>query len=213
MCPDKKYYAFSMNVKLIRKERLQTNRWAGGTTTELAIYPQGADYGKRDFIWRVSSATVDDEESEFTRLDGVERILMILDGEIWLRHDDSDETHLARYDQTRFRGERKTTSRGRATDFNLMMKGAAHGFAEVCRAGGEPLLITDSIDLKERGLRFDLFYAVTDIIIEVNGQNYRLFDGDVIIIEQEKSNDETAKIVLKTESGNTSIAIHAAILC
>ena len=29
-----------------------SSRWSGGTTTQLAIAPEGADYGKRDFLWR-----------------------------------------------------------------------------------------------------------------------------------------------------------------
>ena len=37
----------------------RSSRWSGGTTTELAIAPAGADYGARDFLWRVSSATVE----------------------------------------------------------------------------------------------------------------------------------------------------------
>ena len=32
--------------------------WSGGTTTQIAIAPEGARYAERDFLWRVSSATV-----------------------------------------------------------------------------------------------------------------------------------------------------------
>lgn len=37
------------------------SRWSGGTTTQLAIFPPGASYADRDFLWRVSSAAVEDD--------------------------------------------------------------------------------------------------------------------------------------------------------
>ena len=42
--------------------------WSGGTTTQVGIAPAGAVYASRDFMWRVSSATVDLEVSDFTAL-------------------------------------------------------------------------------------------------------------------------------------------------
>ena len=42
--------------------------WSDGTTTQLLIAPEGAHYAARDFLWRVSSATVELDESDFTPL-------------------------------------------------------------------------------------------------------------------------------------------------
>ena len=36
-----------------------TTQWSGGATTQLAIAPKGAVYADRDFLWRLSSATVE----------------------------------------------------------------------------------------------------------------------------------------------------------
>ena len=36
-----------------------TTEWSGGTTTQLAISPERAAYGDREFLWRLSSATVE----------------------------------------------------------------------------------------------------------------------------------------------------------
>lgn len=58
-------------IKVITKEQQKTSTWSGGTTTQLAIYPEDADYGKRNFTWRLSSATVEAEESVFTSLPGI----------------------------------------------------------------------------------------------------------------------------------------------
>ena len=60
--------------------------WSGGTTTQLAIYPENAVYADRDFLWRVSSATVDLEDSDFTPLPDYDRLIATLEGEIVLTH-------------------------------------------------------------------------------------------------------------------------------
>ena len=51
-----------------------TSTWSGGTTTQLAIAPEGAVYAERSFLWRVSSATVELETSDFTPLPDYNRL-------------------------------------------------------------------------------------------------------------------------------------------
>lgn len=115
-------------MKLIHKEDVETKRWSGGTTSEIAIYPEGSVYADRDFIWRLSSAVIEDEESTFTALDDYQRFLTLREGELELRHDDGDWYAIRPGDVAGFDGGRKTESRGRVTDFNLMLrKGAAKG--------------------------------------------------------------------------------------
>ena len=41
----------------------QVSTWSGGKTIQIAISPEGAAYADRDFLWRVSSATVELDES------------------------------------------------------------------------------------------------------------------------------------------------------
>ena len=67
--------------------------WSGGTTTELFIYPEGATYEDRNFKFRLSIATVESETSEFTPLAGVKRTLMLLHGELTLKHEGQYEKH------------------------------------------------------------------------------------------------------------------------
>ncbi|HZL83497.1 MAG TPA: HutD family protein, partial [Candidatus Deferrimicrobium sp.] len=55
-------------VELVRQDQQNTSTWNGGTTTEIAIYPKNTIYSRRDFVWRISSANVESEESEFTSL-------------------------------------------------------------------------------------------------------------------------------------------------
>lgn len=88
------------------------------------IHPATADYRKRDFIFRLSSAVVEAEQAEFTRLPGVSRKLMILEGAIRICHQGHYEKTLSRFDVDAFEGEWITTSMGRCTDFNVMTTGA-----------------------------------------------------------------------------------------
>jgi uncharacterized protein len=120
-----------MKIILTRKNELEPNTWSGGTTTQLAIFPSNSTLQERNFRFRVSTATVDAEESVFTSLPGVHRILMILDGEIFLEHTGHYSRTLKRGETDNFPGEWETRSRGRAIDFNLMTTGNIPGMVEL----------------------------------------------------------------------------------
>ena len=116
-----------MEILVIQKQSHKTTNWSGGTTTELFIYPKGSDYQKRNFLFRVSTATIEIEESQFTKLADVNREIMILDGEIELIHEGRYSKTLGKFDTDTFSGEWDTRSIGKATDFNLMTKGNVRG--------------------------------------------------------------------------------------
>ena len=48
-------------VEIIKPEEYAVSEWAGGKTTQLYIYPQDSEYAKRNFLLRISSATVECE--------------------------------------------------------------------------------------------------------------------------------------------------------
>ncbi|MBQ6370311.1 MAG: HutD family protein, partial [Firmicutes bacterium] len=77
-----------MNFRVIKKEQQKESNWSGGKTYELAIFPEDAKYLDRDFIWRLSTANSDREESSFTKLPDYDRILMVLEGDVVLAHGD-----------------------------------------------------------------------------------------------------------------------------
>ncbi len=105
-----------------------TSNWSGGTTTELGIGPEGSRYADRDFLWRISSATVELEESTFTALPDYDRIIMTLEGDIDLCHNGGEWLHLRAFETHSFDGGDDTVSKGKVIDFNLMTrKGAAGG--------------------------------------------------------------------------------------
>ncbi len=104
----------------------KTSAWAGGTTTEIFLWPQDGSYASRNFQVRISSARVDLPESDFTALPGVLRYITPLSGGFTLSHKDKAPVVLGPLDPPyRFDGGIDTHCVGTATDFNLMLKGVS----------------------------------------------------------------------------------------
>ncbi len=116
-----------MQYRIIKPEEYETGVWSGGTTTQLAIYPPGASYADRNFIFRLSSATVDTEQSEFTHLPDYDRWLMIFEGSARLVHSSEREVTINPYEYDAFDGGISTVSFGRVTDYNLMLRKGGTG--------------------------------------------------------------------------------------
>jgi environmental stress-induced protein Ves len=116
-----------MKINYLPAEQFSANAWANGTTTELVKYPPESDFVKRDFIFRISTATVEAEESTFSDFSGLTRILMVLEGSITLIHEGRYQKQLNPYDQDTFEGSWSTRSIGKVRDFNLMFNHEAIG--------------------------------------------------------------------------------------
>lgn len=111
-----------MEWKLLKQSDYHTTRWSGGTTTQLAIAPEWARYADRDFLWRISSARVELEHSDFTPLPDYDRFLAVLAGELELKVGGEARTPLPRLIVRSFDGGVPTQFWGRCTDFNLMVR-------------------------------------------------------------------------------------------
>lgn len=105
----------------------QTTAWAGGTTTQLYIYPLEATYAQRNFLFRLSTATVETEHSIFTELTGFHRILMVLNGNLTITHPNRYSKELRPLETDTFEGDWQTTAIGKVTDFNVMMAAGVNG--------------------------------------------------------------------------------------
>src|SRR5690349_13959352 len=116
-----------MSIQQFTSDSRTTINWASGTSTEIFIYPPDGSFADRNFQFRISTATVEAEESTFTFFEGITRHLMILKGELELIHEGRYTEHLKPYDQDIFSGEWPTRSKGKVTDFNLMLKAGATG--------------------------------------------------------------------------------------
>lgn len=120
-----------MQYQIIKKKSYQNNNWAYGETTQLTIFPHEGDYKSRNFLWRVSSATVTQEESDFTVLFGIKRWIMPFDHQLQLEHQHNGKPlysiTLNPYESHCFKGDWETHSKGMARDFNLMLNEDAYG--------------------------------------------------------------------------------------
>ena len=127
------------NNIIVRTEKdYKVSKWSGGDTTELYLYPEDGDYKSGNFQLRISSATVEADQSEFTSLPGVERYLMIFQGHLDMVHGEKEKVSLEPYEVDHFDGGVPTVSYGKVVDFNLMLKNGAGGRMEaLCLDKGE----------------------------------------------------------------------------
>lgn len=126
-----------MDYKLYKEEDFRVSNWTGGKTKQLAIFPADSSYLDRNFLWRLSSATCEKEESDFSKLPDYDRVLMVLEGNVVLAHQDVRAARLGELEQDRFDGAYRTKSFGRITDYNLMVAKGNQGFLDVINAEEE----------------------------------------------------------------------------
>ena len=110
-------------LSILRSADYPMRPWknGGGTTRDIAVSPPGASLD--DFCWRLSLAQVD-RDGPFSRFDGVDRTLVLLDGAMAL-HEQDRRIDLVRGEPVAFAGERaiEATVRGGSTlDFNIMTR-------------------------------------------------------------------------------------------
>lgn len=188
--------------KIVKKKELTTAQWSGGTTTQLAIFPADADYAKRNFTWRVSSATVEVEESEFTALPGISRCLVILDGTLHLKHEGHYETVLEKFGQDNFSGDWKTLSRGRVTDFNLMTT-SGEGRVQVLELKPDAVAEVSLLPVvPEWGCVSEVFYFRSDDVIVTlsDGNRATMCCGDLLITHNTESGTHAQIEMFNTSS-------------
>jgi len=88
-------------------------------------------------MWRISSARVESEESEFTSLPGIWRLIIVLEGDITLEYEHHHSVRLRPFQQDAFAGDWMTRSRGMVRDFNIMLSGACTGQMQAVSVQGQ----------------------------------------------------------------------------
>lgn len=158
-----------------------TSQWSGGTTTQIAIAPEGALYADRDFLWRVSSATVELERSDFTPLPQYNRFISLLSGEMILAHDGGAEHALAPYEVCKFDGASETVSKGKCVDFNLMVrKDQVDGdLCGIVLAAGEDCVIPP----KHSDCTMLLYCTAGKGCVSIHGQSWCCGAGESMMVE------------------------------
>ncbi|MBN2830359.1 MAG: HutD family protein [Candidatus Cloacimonetes bacterium] len=169
-------------MEIVKKHNLTPSRWSGGTTAQLFIYPKTATYDKRDFEIRISTATVDTQEAEFTPLPGVMRVLMVLKGSLELSHTGQYNKKLHHFDKDSFSGEWSTHSKGRATDFNVMVTGNRKVTVEGLELEEDDLIFSDDYSPNS----FLAFYVYKGKVnLDYQKKTTLLSEGDLVVFGPE----------------------------
>ena len=171
-------------AELLHQADYKTAEWSGGATTELSIAPENSIYADRDFEWRLSSATVEVEESVFTSLPDYNRIIMTLQGGIRLTHNQGEWIELPEFTPHAFDGGDKTVSIGKVIDFNLMMrKGVCTGdVVPMCVKAGDSGRIDKMLSEQVQNYKVIMVYCYEGILLISleNGDKYEVRKGDVL---------------------------------
>lgn len=110
-----------MPVQRLTTDDYLLSDWGGGETCQIFIYPEQCNYADRDFIFRISSATIKESPSTFTILENYDRILVSLEQAIELAFQDTSFL-LKPFVPLSFSGADFVSSTGTTTDFNVMMR-------------------------------------------------------------------------------------------
>ena len=165
-----------MNYKVIKARSFKSSPWSGGETTELFIYPRDSKYVARDFQFRLSTATVNVEESTFTSLPGITRTLMVVGGEMTLTHKAHHTAKLGRFDSDNFKGDWTTSSKGKCVDFNLMTMGYTKGTVESLHANkGKQVVFSFSDNIQHL-----VIYVPSG---QIKIENETIETGDLVVFE------------------------------
>jgi hypothetical protein len=154
----------------------------GGSTTELAIYPEGA--GIDNFVWRLSTATVS-QSGPFSHFSQIDRTLAVLSGEgieLFTNRGTESERSI-RLTQTsephRFSGEDKVDAdlcTGTVVDLNLMTR------RDVCQHYMQRLTAGEHVVRAEDAQQMLLFCEQGNATI---AKDLQLEAGDLLLLEEE----------------------------
>jgi len=187
------------NVTLLKSNDFQVSDWSGGKTKQLYLSPSTGDYGQREFDYRLSTATVELAESQFSDLSGFHRILMSLDHTLHLHNASrQEETVLAPFTPYVFEGSDSITSRGTCTDFNLIYSNHYQG--QMIAVSNKQVLIRDE--------EIQFIYALTNLT--VIGDNFPPLDieeGNFLIVENETQETELHIMFSCNQSKGSPLAI------
>ena len=191
------------HITLLSANDFQVSDWSGGKTKQLYLSPPTGHYGKREFDYRLSTATVELAESQFSDLSGFHRILMSLDHTLHLHNASwQEETVLAPFTPYFFEGSDSITSRGTCTDFNLIYSDHYQG-QMIAISNGQELSQDEAIQF---------IYALSDLMVTGSGlPSLNLETGQLLIVEKETQETELQIMFSSNQPTGAPLAIWAGL--
>ena len=164
-------------LRVLRADDHVRMAWAngGGTTYQVLVSPEGA--GPDEFDWRISLADVE-SSGPFSCFPGIERILVLLEGEGMELVVDGRVVPLARHDPLRFDGGADTSctlAAGPTKDLNVMTRqGRCRADVDVVSVDGEHALAPGD--------------GTTVLVLVLDGQvradEVRLWSRDLAVVDR-----------------------------
>lgn len=119
-------------MKKILQRDFITTCWSGGETSQIYIDPPHASVAKKNFNYRISTATCEKQESVYTPYPGFWRYLTPLNREMTI-NEEGNESSLKPFEVYSFSGDHQVFSTGDVRDFNLIFrKGLEAKMYSVC---------------------------------------------------------------------------------
>ncbi|MBQ4650972.1 MAG: HutD family protein [Firmicutes bacterium] len=174
-----------MKQYLFKEENYKVSNWTGGKTTQLAIYPHSSDYLERNFLWRLSSATIEQEESDFSKLPDYDRVIMVLEGEVVLSYEGERVARLKELEQDRFDGGWKTKSFGRITDYNLMVRKGSEGYLDLIYPVAAKTEFASSFETEKPLATHALYCKEGYAVVNCCGESHMINPGQLLVLESE----------------------------
>lgn len=180
-----------IRTQVLSPENFQTSSWSGGRTTELYCYPETSSYQERNFDFRLSTAQIELEKSQFTYLPNYKRLLMSLNHAIHLKNDNGKvEVTLEPYSVYAFDGGDGITCQGRCQDFNLIYSP---------KYQAEIIPIIESIDHAHSTADFQFIYALTDLEYQIDDQEVGILKANDLLLIQNNYHKYHSSLKVKND--------------
>ncbi|RYJ37066.1 HutD-family protein [Flavobacterium anhuiense] len=163
-----------MNIQLFSKKDTKPSIWSGGLTYEYMIYPKTANYADRDFVFRISSATIEQTPSEFTKFKGYHRYLVMLDNDLDVEVNKEKKVY-EKYEIMEFNSNDEVTSFTKGTDFNWMVSEKISDHKVEIANGNQNC-----------NAEIAIVFSLDTTVITINEKPYHLETNDLLVIDNEK---------------------------
>jgi len=160
-----------MNSTQISKKNLKPNLWDGGKTYEYLIFPYGSSYSDKNFLFRISTATIEKTPSVFTQFKNYQRFLIMLDNNLSLIRNSKTEIY-QKNEIFIFDSNDYIESSSLGNDFNLMVR--KENTKTKCQ-----ILSSSFVSNKS----FLFVFALQQATINIHSQEKHLHVGDLLFIE------------------------------
>lgn len=162
-----------LKISQLHKDTITPTNWSGGKTYEYFIYPKDSQYNQRNFLVRISSATIEDTPSVFTKFDYYQRYLVMLTNDLKVNINQQDKLY-PKGELFKFQSSDEVLSYSQGDDFNLMLsQSVSSHYIEVNRGSIEMMY------------NLVFVFAMEDTSVLIDEKKYLLSANDLLVVESD----------------------------